>query len=114
MTDITKLTDQEKSVMLARAMGWKYKGSMLYDGSGEFDKWIEPQPPIPLMEKPKLNLYDPANMALARKVFRWAYDMDLWPGFPLKILVGKGGWEWGLDRILELSVEAGVIELAAG
>jgi hypothetical protein len=83
MTKQDEMTDQEKSVKLAKLMGWKYK----HDGiTGD---WYEPLGIEPLYEEWQcyrrkanhkyvvaisLNLYSPANMALAWRVLNWAYN----------------------------------------
>jgi hypothetical protein len=93
MTDLTKLSDEEKSVILARLCG---AGGVA---------------PI------ALNLYDPANMALAWRVLSWAQENKLcslhtliWTHNCLSAsmppAVAQRGW---LDKVLELAIEAGMV-----
>jgi len=122
MSTIEKMTDQEKSVFLAKAMGkplWiiRLDVSMM----GIEDSTIS-------------NLYDPANMSLAWMCLNWASERDddiddysypyyyaqgveelfdtdveikdqIWAMSPA---VAQCLW---LDKILELAIEAGLVEL---
>lgn len=78
--DISELSEQQKSVMLARAMGWEYgivgddvgHGiATMRDSKGDMI-WLEDfEYPAAY---PYKNLYDPANMALAWGVLNWAWN----------------------------------------
>jgi|GEM_PF-6697253 len=63
-----KLTDQQKSVMLARAMGWEVQEIVGLDAD------IFAPPDIWVIAG---SLYYPANMALAWLVLNWAYGNDM-------------------------------------
>jgi hypothetical protein len=123
MTDITKLTDQEKSVMLARAMGLFTN----YDISN-WSEWEREQLQHEAHSKDGLNLYKVINFPLAWRVLNWAWNLD--PSDKLLASMGLYSWHeeiawivdfdkppaeaqrlW-LDCILKLAVESGVIEIA--
>ncbi len=123
--DVSNLTDQTKSVLLAKALAWSdpvyLTGPQLwvvYEHSGE----IHSSPY-------RFNLYAPATMALAWRVLNWAvykpslntpqFDEN---GFEVESLrFGFFRYEiWGempdaqrrwLDKILTLAIEAGLVEL---
>ena len=117
--DLTKLTDQEKSVMLARAMG---------GGENTFKWWtieFAKEGDIYTHAIPAdlvVNFYDPANMALAWRVLNWAASQreyrQEWSGWMIdcidanelveKPAVAQRAW---LDHILEMAIEAGIVEL---
>jgi hypothetical protein len=107
---IENMTDQEKSVMLAKCMGWEIRligvSSCVIDG-GEYLK-------VDALEYP--NLYAPANMALAWRVHRFALGHNLIKDKYHRIWEQQRLWNkpdaqrnW-LDKILELAIEAGIVE----
>ena len=96
--NIEGMTDQEKSVLLDRARGHSFT---FYD------------------------LYDPANMALAWRVLNWRFgkarayktivvEFDKWWDscviWDKSPAAAQRAW---LDKILELAIEAGIVELPA-
>lgn len=103
------MTDQEKSVMLAKAMGWdislSYNQQCRYitsNGSTELgDVGILPY-------RNEGDLYDPANMALAWRVLNWAITSELgsWAFLAWWIDLGRlspaDAQRLWLDKILEL------------
>lgn len=117
-----ELSDQEKSVMLARAMGWEvypmYEGSpmMLFNAPGD--------------EVNHSNLYLSENMALAWRVLNWGLVVK--PTDPVGSIHSpdrihnkledwlRTTFLWGrpdaqkqwLDQVLELAIEAGLMEVA--
>jgi hypothetical protein len=98
MMDITKLTDQEKSVMLARAMGWKKVNDKFY---------MEPHSrgfPDKFWDEAHMNFYRPANMALAKRAILWGYvnekEFRKWlRKYALAILIEDGGFGRALDKL---------------
>ena len=70
-----------------------------------------------------VNLYDPANMALAWRVLNWAigdpsfgHDVDHWLwnegiGYDLLNLAHDVAQRAWLDKVLTLAIEAGLVEL---
>lgn len=109
--NISELSTSQKSVMLARLV----KEDML---PGKYMPVMSPE------FKP-VNLYDPANMALAWRVLNWAmsYPMPddesyqfvaklnfslLW-GDVMRMPPAEAQAAW-LDRILELAVESGMVK----
>lgn len=130
--NITELNEQEKSAMLAKVCKWKisYIGNhneklLVSTGAGVagFDDYQDG------------NLYDPANMALAWRVLNFVYYcgidsllytvdeneargdfaqawLDYWDGdlphiYELSPQAAQTAW---LDKILELAIEAGMVE----
>ena len=107
MNDIDNLTKQEKSVLLAKAMGkplWIIRIDVAMMG---------------IEDSTISNLYHPANMALAFRTFYWFYHntklarllLDRWSiynlmGNPVEEIVPVL-----LDDILSLVIEAGLVEL---
>ena len=100
-------TDQEKSVLLAQAMGWYQVDSEPIMGA----RWKAPDKPDQHWFNPP-NLYNPANMPLAWRVLNWAWgkhdrmvlvinEKDEVVVKPLKY------WTW---RLLNVLWEAGVME----
>ena len=111
MNEIDKMTDNEKSVLLARAMGWKLNDNVVYDVFDEFNLNVEYE-----------TLYDTANMSLAWRVLNWAeenhltykddmisrrYVLPMLDLFKLPPAAAQRLW---LDKILELAIEAGLVE----
>lgn len=113
--------DQEKSVMLARLCNIEGLEVGQVKGGNPYyyvRHWSHDKP----MEF-DINLYDPANMALAWRVLNWAQDqkfimddgceyfLNLWwvgeKTFSLPPAEAQRAW---LDKILELAIEAGMIE----
>ena len=115
MTDISKMSDREKSVLLARAMGWKiyeFTHVMFYPLGYDPSNRIS-------------NLYDPAYMALAWRVLNWAYNNVVVKSQEEYLDIGQQWEQWfitnielgeekaqrhWLDKIIELAIEAGVVE----
>ena len=122
--DVSKMSDREKSVLLAKALGW------------EIQSWPNEERiliRVPPNRQPVENIYNPTNMALAWRVLNWASsrndDIDDY-SFPYVFYQGVEelfDWEdetetpmWGmppveairriLDTILKLVIEAGIIE----
>lgn len=124
--NIDEMSDQEKSVMLARAMGWK----VTQHGPSRLEKIRTPygdhwgDEPL---------FYDELNMGLAWRVLNWAarqsrirlseysYPYSLADGVDY-LFEEDGYWQgriWALppadaqrlwlDKILELAIEAGLI-----
>ena len=129
MMDISKMSDQEKSMLLARAMGWKLE--MRPDLQDELPLMIfDDNIGISYAD----SLYRPANMALAWRVLNWAMnqpdpptsDQRLWSWLAHWWTHGDSeydpdGWllleqspadaqRFWLDKILEFAIEAGIIE----
>ena len=117
--DIIDLTPQEKSVLLARAMG-RYVEPMYNDelerqGLGGLLSWEEiPYKPGHTWELyPVPNLYDPANMSLAKRAIAWGWlnisSYQEWldtPSVAVWILVNGNGISFGLDKLV---IEAGLV-----
>ena len=119
MSDISKLSDQEKSLIIARML----KNQMLPD------KYL----PVMSPEFKPIDLYNPANMALAWRVLNWAAKLDRVSlseySYPYTFsdavdLIFEDGLNesprvWALspdlaqrlwlDQVLELAIEAGLI-----
>lgn len=107
---IEGLSDQEKSVLLARAMGWTVHELVSHppDIFAPPDIWIVSG-----------SLYHPANMALAWRVHLFACNHRFgnnshWPYLAWfeqeKIFEYEDGQSRWLDKILELAIEAGITE----
>lgn len=131
------LTDEQKSMMLAKAMEWYVEsngaGDIVYLDSnglvivGDFTYFDLATAP---------NLYDPANMALAWRVLNWAMTlpeierpMKNWLGDNWRktdqdnnTIFAPGWWFLAslapqdaireiLDAVLELAIEAGIAEM---
>ena len=117
---MNELTDQEKSVLLAKAMGADWR----YFHNDEIDEWL-------ILDSENVvigygNLYDPANMALAWRVHLWTLKQELGKRESPYAVSPKPytrwwnlGSPWGyadaqrkwLDRIFDLCVEAKLIEV---
>ena len=132
--NIDKLTDQEKSVMLARAMGWEFSRQDCGEGrwswvdeNGEQISGSLHDDVVKVSDDPSSlvapMLYSPARMALAWRVLNWALftapDWDtghiIFDGLydkPLRWVATKlpadAQRAW-LDKILSLAIEAGLI-----
>ena len=108
--DINKLSDEEKSVLLAKARGWTVHEA--FGGQADIfappDQWVE-----------RGDLYNPLNMALA-------WDIHLWLiGFDDELITWEYIAWWNdetpwlksdfqrllLDKILTLAIEAGLAEV---
>ena len=107
--NIDEMTDQEKSVMLARAMDLEIIQHPVHDNEEMFvipDSWEWEW-------EWHDDFYYPKWMALARRVLNWAYhnivfDWDYW--LIATYEPGEDGEQQGwLDKILELAIEAGLI-----
>ncbi len=139
MSDISEMSARDKSVLLARAMGWELElatcgepryavvdqgggrlaGSLYYtvvDGMGPIEAYANLCP----------KLYDEANMALAWRVLNWAMDRGGPWGLALDVgdfelegwlyecqlwnLSGSNAQRAWLDKCLALAIEAGLVE----
>ena len=108
------MTDQEKSVLLAKAMGADWK----YFHNDEIDEWL-------ILDSENVvigygNLYDPANMALAWRVLNWAHKQfpghginpitKMYQGFHEAVfLPADKVIEVWLDETINILVEAEII-----
>jgi hypothetical protein len=116
------MSDQEKSVMLARAMGWHQ------DIDGGWAWTIQPNTLYlgsysAVNFKPPPDLYDPANMALAWRVLQWHWESDKhdfhadfddwWHGQSEPMYAKADAQRAWLDKCLSLAVEAGLVEVEA-
>ena len=111
---IDKLSDQEKSVMLARAMGWEV--SFAYSPAHP-QLWLPDDLAKAHKTKFIANLYDPASMALAWRVLNHMGDLgydaliEMWfsseevPSMEPK--EAQAAW---LDYALDLAIEAGIVD----
>jgi len=108
------LSDEQKSVMLAKAMGWQVvehnKRRCTIGHIGER---------IGVIDYP-FNLYAPANFALAWKVLNWATEYGRknneemvlwWMDVLLCNYPPADAQRLWLDKILELAIEAGLVEV---
>ena len=115
MMDISKMSDERKSVLLARAMGWEvfvtHDVTVFIPPEGlsaeEHDRGIIGY----------VDFYDPTNMALAWRAIGVMVDKhtEIWDAFfdwwDLEIDPGhESAQRLWLDKILELAIEAGIIE----
>ncbi len=126
MMDISNLTDQAKSVLLAKAMGcykeeasmeqmelfygktWRHRDTWMVWRDCN-DRWMPQGLP---------DLYDPANMALAWRVHLWGLQAVFWTEYyrwwrspkDRPYIYANAACLW-LDKILELAIEAGLVEL---
>ena len=110
----------ENSAVLAKLCGWKLAANFAtaawWDENGDMVYRIEVMPGV---HKP-LDLYDPANMALA-----WRVHIEAIEGLTLGIYIGDWYSAWWrvnemwckvtkpgdfLDKILELAKEAGLVK----
>lgn len=109
---IEGLSDREKSVLLAKAMGWEvYPGGHI-------------ALPADTMRSAILSFYDTANMALAWRVLNWAYEcehiedqgryfvlLDWLDEAHLHIEAPADAQRLWLDKVLTLAIEAGIVEV---
>lgn len=139
MTDKLSDRDREKSVLLARLVGWKFSkhecgeprwswedenGNQISGSLHDSVVRVAKQPAIRVAPM----LYSPANMALAWRVLNWANDnglpADQWIAFNEwwkhesydddnhRLLWGRPDAQraW-LDKVLDLAIEAGLVEV---
>lgn len=102
--NINELTDETKSVMLARLMGWKTRRYVNHD---EF----LPVPPWAWQK----NLYHERYMALAHHVLIWANEQEWFTrevreDIAYSFAFASDGVSWSLDEVLRLAIEAGMVE----
>ena len=134
MMNISEMSDQEKSVMLARLCGWtlvrrEWKGALKLGWHNNENELLASPCSVDLslwgedlesMTCP--NLYYPTNMALAWRVsnfiyseffngedwcdgyFTWWHEVDWYKYTPA---AAQRAW---LDKILELAIEAGMVK----
>jgi len=131
---------RQKSVLLARAMGWEPKVHeynrvwkwSYYDTYGEplafgaYITWSDDELGAPRPHDPEPNdlpdLYAPENMALAWRVATWAYEYLQWLEsdagitedgmYPIWSFRIEKGQPALLDSILARAIEAGLVEHA--
>ena len=128
--NLDEMSEQEKSVMLARLRGWRREKASIGVRRSIYGKgwrncsdavWIDEDGNKVLFGVP--NLYDPANMALAWRALNWAEAQDnvsfdfriykLFSGGSSRVFIGlppKEAQSLWLDKILELAHEAGLLE----
>ena len=132
--NVSEMSDRKKSVMLARLCGWQYRtdgvtyswyssDDVLDENGFAYHEWQRTGTwefsVIPL------NLYDPANMALAWRVLNWAMGQNFWMD-SVGGYFSDGVWQiigneetsllppadaqraW-LDMVLTLATEAGMV-----
>lgn len=134
--NIENMSDNEKSVMLAKLCGWEMRQHSVYKseyslymhGYGSHGYYMTDDVP---------NLYDPANMAVAWRVLNWAnrqtkrestskggrmVEWDVSWATYIDDWLSPYGYEWYdmppeeaqralLDKILSLAIEAGMVEV---
>lgn len=127
--NLNDMTDNQKSVMLAKLMGWKvaniplkeaYK-RVIVDANGN-DLGLTPvgggvKPVEVEISSLKINLYEPRHMALAWRVLNWAkanytkLHMSVTKEHSIAWIFAyePDGQRIALDKILELAIEAGLI-----
>ena len=118
--NLEDMSDQEKSVMLAKAMGWEIVPHPIYSDDS------------PLFKIPNSkewgwelddNFYDQMNMALAWRVLNWLGIWDQnsqwtqytqfwgwWDQNDLWLTSPADAQRLWLDKILSLAIEAGIVE----
>ncbi len=127
MNEIDDLKDHENSVLLAKAMGWQIRNSDRIEGLQFVYDADEVQVHVTrdarFLPNDPFNLYAPAHMALAWRVLNWAtivLDFGLenniqeWFEGEVDILLttpAANAQRLWLDKILELAIEAGLVEL---
>ena len=117
------ITDGEKSVLLAKAMGW-----IMDDSTEPMDWRDEKGEEIPMTLVANImskgyavgfSFYDPANMALAWRIHLWALKVKrnniksrYWDWWNLAFVWGNPDAQrlW-LDKILDLAIEAKLVEV---
>ena len=109
--NIEDMTDQEKSVMLARAMGWEVLPA------GHI---FPPEGPGHVAIHPESSLYHVNEMALAWRVLNWVDEMedkglittfnDWWHKYHWYAEPPEVAQREWLDKILSLAIEAGIVE----
>lgn len=133
------LTDQQKSVLLAKAMGWRVKLAQSGEPRWALEDEQRRQLGGSIYDEPSVykdvdltysklcpDLYDPANMALAWRVLNWAYDhpqiedqgrhdhfIKWWREANLNTKLPADAQRLWLDKILELATNAGIVSLHA-
>ncbi len=115
MMDISDLTDQAKSVLLAKARGWYQVDEEPIMGA----RWQEPGKPNNYWINPP-NLYITTSMALAWRVHLWGLQATFWTEYyrwwrspkdrPYIHAEAQRLW---LDKILKLAIAAGLVEIEA-
>ena len=120
--NVTKLSDPEKSVMLAQLCGWKLEPLRpgvyrLFDRGGQRIDNISSKGIVGIVDMP--DLYKLCNMALAWRVAHLAslsmiaddfsswWIVDMLPEWHKSPAEAQRAW---LDKILELAFEAGMVE----
>ena len=110
--NIDKMSDREKSGMLANCVGWEIRligaSSCVLDG-GEYIK-------VDALQYP--DLYTPHNMALAWRVHLWAcnnrFGSNTWEYLrwfeASKIFEYEDAQRRWLDKAAKLAIEAGLVE----
>lgn len=113
--DISKMSDREKSLLLAKAMGLLKRVGMVWYWKDEHADYVIGSPKR--LETQVPDLYDPVNMALAWRVHLWAVDHKViglnyirWFDSGIACWLQEDAQRLWLDQILELAVEAGIIE----
>ncbi len=103
--DIDNSTPREKSVVLAKAIGRSPEHEQL------IPMWMIRLPSVfsddKELESVVFDLYEPANMALAKRAIAWGWQnissYREWlsiPSVAVRVLVNRSGIEWGLDKLL--------------
>lgn len=124
------MTDEEKSAMLARAMGWQqcdYTGKAYADTAWVNENGLYIWYDDPYECTPTFNLYHVANMVWAWSAIEWitappktlkqSEDMlntkfaHWWDSENLWACNAADAQRAWLDKILELAIEAGLIEV---
>lgn len=112
--NINDMSDEQKSVLLARLVWREYcprNGVFLYHGDdySGFPLWSYPH---------EDTLYHEGCMALARLVLIWAnvnmetLDQDIQRDVAYSFTFDVDGQRWALDKILSLAIDAGLVEAA--
>ena len=70
--DINDLTPQEKSVLLARAMGWEIQKS---HNEYTYDVYFNGERIAHMPDHTEGNLYDPANMGISYLLMQWVNEL---------------------------------------
>ena len=101
MNELDDLTNHEKSMLLAKAMGWKIINSNRIDGLqfvyDDSEIQVHVTRDARFLPDDPFNLYAPAHMALAFRTFYWFYhDTEL-----SKLLRAR----WNIDNLMGNPVE---------